>query len=112
MLVHFLFALFVPALAIDLACDEYDLQQRQEQHQIFFFSSCIALIDSFVNLSVADEAIVEQQVTIIIITIIIIIIIITNIIITIVIVVVIFITGSDNNGNLPRSRPWPPGRPS
>merc|ERR1712107_122917 len=44
MLVHFFLALFVPALAIDLACDD-----------------CITLIDSFVNLSVADEAIVEQQ---------------------------------------------------
>merc|ERR1711962_1741897 len=48
MLVHFLFALFVPALAIDLACDD-----------------CITLIGSFVNLSVADVAIVEQQALII-----------------------------------------------
>merc|ERR1712130_594403 len=40
----FLFAFLVPSLAIDLQCDD-----------------CISLIDSFVDLSVADDSIVQQQ---------------------------------------------------
>merc|ERR1711971_481336 len=44
MVALFFFAILVPSLAIDLQCDD-----------------CISLIDSFVDLSVADDSIVQQQ---------------------------------------------------
>merc|ERR1712212_1220579 len=44
MVALFLLAILVPALAIDLECDD-----------------CITLIDSFVDLSVTDDSIVQQQ---------------------------------------------------
>merc|ERR1711971_1246851 len=44
MVALFFFAILVPSLAIDLECDD-----------------CITLIDSFVDLSVTDDSIVQQQ---------------------------------------------------